>query len=119
MEVLLLTGIEGVVYAATALPHDIGYAYLDDAVASLLASVEDSPPAEVLWRVQYQQRSSSHQQSVNVAKGIVILPNLSIDLVLEDSILDVVKNAWCSITGEPEDDFMCFEARGGAEEDDD
>lgn len=114
----LLTEITGVVYAATALPTGSGYARLDEAVATLLEGIDVTPPAEVLWKMQYQQRSPTPHTPVDVRRGLIALPSLPTDLVLDDSVLDEVKKAWRSITGELDDAFMHFEERNGFGEDD-
>ena len=61
-------------------------------------------------------RSSSMHVDPNA--GVVVLPLVSEHLVLEDSVIDNVKTAWQTITGQREDLFMKFDAREGAEDED-
>ena len=111
-----LTPKPGILYASVTLPHETGYARLQQAIDSLLAGVNESPPPQVLWSMQYQQRVPSEPGAAVVKGGLIALPELSNDLVLDDSALTSVRQAWQRITSESEDMFMKFEERGGEED---
>jgi hypothetical protein len=104
-------------YASTALPHDTGFAHLDRAVMALLESVGEQPVPEVLWSLKYQQQSSTSPPNTVVQDGTILLPALSQNLALDDSVMDEVKSAWSKITGEYQEAFMQFDPREGIEDD--
>ena len=87
-------------------------------MTALLESVGGHPASEVLWSLKYQQRSSKSQQSTVVQDGTILLPALSQNLALDDSVMDEVKSAWSKITGEPQEVFMQFDAREVFDDDD-
>ncbi len=111
----MLTSLKGVAYASVALPSDTGYPRLERAISDLLLSAEDAQP-ELLWTLRYQQRTNLSTQALRESGGLINLPALRDDLVLDDSVLDGVRQAWQSITSEEQSVFMKFEAREGGEE---
>ena len=104
-------------YVSTALPHDTGFAHLDRAVISLLESVGEQPVPEILWSLKYRQQSSTAPPSTVVQDGTILLPALSQNLALDDSVMDEVKLAWSKITGENQEAFVQFDPREGLEDD--
>ena len=80
-------------------------------------SVGEQPAPAVLWSMRYQQQSPGLEQvAVSERDSIITLPPLSQDLVLENKVIDDVKKAWQSITGNSNDQFLQFEAREGNED---
>lgn len=116
---LSLTAYEGVIYASTATAKDTGFARLEEAVNTLLDGADVTPSVEVLWKMQYQQRTPTFPKSANPAGGVISLPEMSSGLVLSDSVLDEVRRAWRNIMAESDDQFMKFEERGGTGDEDD
>lgn len=108
----------GILYAAVALPHEQGFARLEQGVTALLRSTGDDPAPTVLWNMLYEQKSEVASGPL-IEHGIVTLPSLSSSLALEDDVLDSVRNAWQEITGADWEAFMRFEAREGIGEDED
>lgn len=90
---------------------------MEQAIRTLLAGIHEQSSPQVLWRMQYQLRAPSQPAAVEVKGGLIGLPELSNDLVLDDSTLDSVRHAWRTITNGDEDMFMKFERRD-AEQDD-
>ena len=73
----------------------------------------------MLWNMRYQQNWPGSSKDVTVAAdGVVTMPPLPQDLVLEDTALENVKAAWKKIVDENEETFMQFDAREGMEDDD-
>lgn len=106
----------GVLYASVALPHDSGFQRLQQAVDTVMNCVGERPAPSVLWRMQYQQNSSTRQAFNDNVGSTFTLPDLGSDLALEDNVLDGVKTVWQKITGEDEEVLMKFDAREGADE---
>ncbi|TKA63835.1 hypothetical protein B0A55_10840 [Friedmanniomyces simplex] len=91
---------------------------LDTAVNSLLESVGELPTPEVLWQMQYRHQIRPEQHmATDKLDNIVTMPSLSTDIVLEDELLDNVKQVWQKITGESPETFLKFEAREGVDDD--
>lgn len=109
----------GVLYASVPLPHEEGYTRLEVAVLSLLHSIGEHDPPQVLWNMRYQTRSpKSAETAVKEDERTIVLPPLSSNLVVGDDVLENVKSAYEGITardsdGEP---FMTF-ARRSADDD--
>ncbi|KAK5125866.1 hypothetical protein LTR08_005189 [Meristemomyces frigidus] len=107
-----------VLYASTL--GSCGFETLNNAVMSLLQTLhtDGEIQPEMLWSMQYVQRMHTSSPHASGTKGrderVVVLPPLSTDVVLGDSVLEDVKNAWMRITGEEAEGFMKFEAREGA-----
>lgn len=92
---------------------------IEEAITALLESIGEQPEPKVLWSLNYQQRSpKSTQSAVMNGDGVVVLPALSQDLALDDSIMDEIKSAWSKITDGSNEDFMKFQAREGLEDED-
>jgi len=106
----------GVIHASTAESHEPGYERLEHAVSALLDSIEEEPKPEVLWRLHYQRRGSP-ANGVSVDGGQISIPGFSSELVLDDAVLDHVKQAWRTITGEDDNEFMKFNAREAIDND--
>lgn len=104
----------GVLYASIALPVEQGIPRLTTAVEDLLRGLDGSS-GRVLWSLKYHQSniSLSGEPSANT----IVLPNVPVELGLQDSVLDDVRSAWQQITGDT-GGFMIFEAREGMEDDD-
>lgn len=115
--------ILGVVYASVAMPASRGYETLDEAVNLLLHSISEGSPPRELWRLRYQQTTSSKEGSAAPAEDgnsslsrpnrqTIVFPTPSADPVFDDSILPVVKQVWCEILGSEAKDFLDFPERG-------
>jgi hypothetical protein len=86
-----------------------------DAIDKLLAS-NAGPDAKVLWSLRYTQlgRAVEGDTPANVVSGnLVRFPPPSLDLAFDDSVIDLVKDAWIRIMGDESspDQFMKFEDR--------
>ena len=114
-----LTSASGIIYASIALPQEQGFARLEQAIIGLLDSVGEQPVPRVLWNLRYVQRGPvSGQGPSEPDDGVIILSPLSMDLAFDDFVLEEVKKAWQTVTGEPEESFLKFEAREGMESED-
>ena len=88
-------------------------------MSALLETVGEQPVPQVLWSMQYHQRTSTSSQiQVGNTGGVIVLPSLSQDLALDDNVLEYVQRAWQRITGEDQETFLKLEAREGMEDDD-
>ncbi|KAI9817530.1 MAG: Rab proteins geranylgeranyltransferase component A [Pycnora praestabilis] len=121
---------QGVLYASTnANTHD-GHAQLNEAVACLLESIEQTPIPKVIWSLHYTQTSSSSISSAfnrttpsstspppaeDSYPNVLRFPSPSLDLAFDDAILQEVKDVWEKIVADDEDkgEFMVFEDREG------
>jgi hypothetical protein len=103
---------------------------LEQAVETLLSCLKMEPIPTILWSLRYEQHYPSMQPPQSSApshpwpldKRILVLPSTSLDLVLDDSVLDKVKGVWQTIIGDEAGEFMKFddrEATGTDDEDDD
>lgn len=75
----------------------------------------------MLWTLRYQQGSepsTSSTSSTEDSEYILYFPDTPLDLCFDDSILDNVNKAWKKITGDSPDEFMQFEDRNVAAEED-
>ncbi|OQO02341.1 hypothetical protein B0A48_11895 [Cryoendolithus antarcticus] len=104
-----------VLYASVALPFEEGQARLSAAVAALLASVDSEIVPAPLWTMRYHQHDLKESAKASPPHCIV-LPPLSLDNALADSVLEDVKQAWRQITGEEDASFLRFEVREGMED---
>ena len=94
--------------------HDL----LEAAVQCFLNSTEEATQPEVLWSLPYIQRVQvPSSAATSGCRNVLELALLGSDLVLDDAVLEEVKQAWRNITGDDEDMFMKFEAREGSGED--
>ncbi|KAI1276456.1 rab protein geranylgeranyltransferase component A [Xylaria sp. FL0933] len=93
---------------------------LDQALTALLQAV--STTADVLYKLYYEQASSSHQPLVTSQGSATVFefPSPSLSLAFDDEGLDAVQEAWKLIMKDQSDDtFMQFEDREGMGDDDD
>nr|OQO18239.1 hypothetical protein B0A51_13573 [Rachicladosporium sp. CCFEE 5018] len=104
-----------VLYASVALPFEEGQARLSTAVATLLASIGGEMVPAPLWTMQYHQHDLGETAKASHPHCIV-LPPLSIDNALADSLLEDVKQAWRQIMTEDEANFLRFDVREGMED---
>ena len=129
--------IQGIVYASTSLPNPTGSTLLTSAIQKFLATVQEEIAHKILWSLHYSQRHASSSVATNpnlshINSGIdsdqtnpsmkedhiIQLPDLAPGLVLEDSALKIVQEAWEKIVGnETGEGFMVFEDREGLGED--
>lgn len=121
----------GIIYANTSIPSHAALPYTGDALLSkaiqkFLATIPEDPQPEVLWSLKYtKQYTFPNLIDFKVGKPppgsssqIILLPDLSPNLAVEDSLLDNVKKAWEKIVGEEKGDgFMVFEDREGLSDD--
>ncbi|KAL1311245.1 hypothetical protein AAFC00_001434 [Neodothiora populina] len=107
-----------ILYASIALTGDKAFELLQKAIKKLIAT--QGSDVKVLWTLQYQQSSNFHSPNVaDEANGNILrFPNAPLDLAFNDSVLDNVKQTWLRIVGGNGDEFMKFEDREAAAEDD-
>jgi len=117
---LTLRTFEGILYASTV--HPGGFDILDTAISSFLRSVTEQPPPDVLWKMQFVHCVTGPSGSAHGEGGdesnVVILPPLSTDVVLGDSVMENVKIVWRKIVGEDDEMFMNFGLRETLDVDD-
>jgi hypothetical protein len=112
-----------VIYAQTACGSDNAFDVLERAVDLTLQLGTSGPQPSVLWKLQYQQKTPtelSYQgvETPGIGRDTIVLPEASVDLAFDDSILKVVRDAWQKLEGVSEG-FMQFEDREiGAYDDD-
>jgi len=117
---------QSVLYATVGLPGESGVRLLEKAVESLLSCLKMQPRPTILWSLRYEQHYPSIQPPQNSAlphlwpldKRILVLPPTSLDLVLDDSVLDQIKGVWQTIMGDEAGEFMKFDDREGVGADD-
>lgn len=108
--------VTAVLYTSVALTGDDAVSILDKAVNALLAT--QGSDIKVLWSLKYQQGAKSASTNADDNANIIRFPDTPLDLAFEDTILDNVKQVWKTITGGHEDEFMKFEDREAAAEED-
>ncbi|KAL3493547.1 GDP dissociation inhibitor [Aspergillus germanicus] len=106
---------QSVLYGSVNLPGQQGQSLIADAIDKLLAS-NAGPDARVLWSLRYTQlgRAVEGDTPANIVSGnLVRFPPPSLDLAFDDSVIDLVKDAWIRIMGDESspDHFMKFEDR--------
>ncbi|KAH8730613.1 hypothetical protein GQ44DRAFT_700584 [Phaeosphaeriaceae sp. PMI808] len=104
---------QSVLYASTLLKGNPGFELLSRAIDTLLATVDVSPQAEVLWRAQYHQQPSSGTEPLPIDPSgrILRFPPLSMDLAFDDEIFGRVKDVWEKIVGDDAGEFLVFQDR--------
>ncbi|KAI1437022.1 GDP dissociation inhibitor [Xylaria sp. CBS 124048] len=96
---------------------------LDAALAALLQTVTTTPSAECLYKLYYEQTTSSRQPLVTSRGSATVLefPSPSLGLAFDDASLDAVEEAWKLIM-KPDDTsdnaYMMFAAREDMGDDD-
>lgn len=94
---------------------------IENAIHKLLQSTAD-PDATVLWSLRYTQlgQISAHADAqppslTRLANDTVCFPPPNLDLAFDDSLIDVVKEAWRLVMGHEAKDseFMEFGDREG------
>ncbi|RJE18284.1 hypothetical protein PHISCL_09379 [Aspergillus sclerotialis] len=116
---------QSVIYGSTGLPGPQGQGLIESAVNELLKVVAN-PTAKVLWSLRYTQLGRDDDivnatQAVEPnTRNIISFPPPSLDLAVDDATIDLVRAAWKAIMGEEavDDEFMDFEDREGAYDDD-
>ncbi|PWY90534.1 rab geranylgeranyl transferase escort protein [Aspergillus sclerotioniger CBS 115572] len=109
---------QSVIYSNVSIPGPEGQSMIESAVQKLFQSAAD-PNVKVLWSLRYTQlgRDGSHVAGITrPSKNVICLPPASLDLAFDDSLIDMVKNAWELVMGDEAADheFMRFEDREGA-----
>ena len=61
--------------------------------------------------------TASQHHGPGIDDHILLMPDLTSDLALEDSVLNNVKAAWQRVTGQ-EESFLVFDERGQGDNDD-
>jgi hypothetical protein len=84
-------------------------------VNALLSSVDVSPPANVLWSTQYQQRPTSGTANDHILR----FSPPPADIAFDDAIFDRVKVVWERIMGDAAGEFLVFQDREAYDDDDD
>ncbi|KAH8431626.1 putative Rab geranylgeranyl transferase escort protein [Aspergillus melleus] len=115
---------QSVLYGSIASPGAEGQALIEQAIHKLLESTAD-PDAAVVWSLRYTQLGHASTQAGAPAPSLTRLSNdtfcfppPNLDLAFDDSLIDVVKDAWRLVMGAQanESEFMEFEDREGAYE---
>lgn len=103
-----------------------GATLLSNAVQKFLATIPEDPQPGVLWSLEYTKQytvpvlpaSSAGKSPHGSSSQLIFLPDLSPNLIVDDSLLDNIKDAWERIVGEEKGDgFMVFEDREGFSDD--
>lgn len=111
---------QSVIYASIAQSLDKSSAVLETAVSQLLASTGEEPRPHILWALTYEQHVAAPTAQITRDTSN---PNLlrfqgpALDTVYDEEILHSVKEAWETITGQNDDDFMKFDDRNNVEND--
>lgn len=104
------------------LPNRDGQALIESAIRQLLALGDGN--GEILWALRYIQLGHLGGEVVSepklhgISKQVISLPSASLELALDDSMIDDVRSVWKTVMDHDvdEDDFLKFEAREGADE---
>ncbi|KAF4549854.1 GDP dissociation inhibitor-like protein [Elsinoe fawcettii] len=108
-----------VVYGFTSESLQNGSAHLEAALSRLLESTPEDPRPQVLWSLKHEVRSPAEGAEVaSDAKETAMYRFVeSADgPVFDDQVIESVKQAWQSISGETEDAFMRFVDRNAGED---
>lgn len=112
-------------YSSVSADSTSGPRILDAAVDTLLTSLNEEQIPRVLWRMHYEQISDAvaSTDAANIDQPLVdgthVFPLPSLDLALDDSVLDEVKQVWDRVGGPDTDEFLKFPAREGLEDEQD
>lgn len=108
----MLTATSGVLYASSFERSDSGFSRLNDAIQTLLQSLqEEPPPPRVLWDMQYERRHATSNVTRTADDRVIALKPMPADLTFNDSVLRDVQDVWQQITGADPESFLKFEAR--------
>ena len=92
---------------------------LNEAIQLVLQSAAaQAEMPEVLWNLSYRHTVADQTSADSQGGSVTALRPLSLDLAFEDAVLDEVRSAWLKISKDDPEKFMRFEAREGADEDD-
>ena len=111
----------GVLYGNVSIPGAEGQSLIENAIKKLLKSAAD-PSAKVLWSLRYTQLGRTSTKAgeppslTRLSNNAFCFPPGNLDLAFDDSLIDVVKEAWRLVMGDEakESEFMEFEDREGA-----
>ncbi|KAF2263420.1 rab geranylgeranyl transferase escort protein-like protein [Lojkania enalia] len=110
---------QSILYASTSLSGETGFQLLNKAVQALLSSIDVTPLPAILWSMQYGQRpGSSNALPEGADERLLGFSPSSLDLTVDDSILDQVKEVWQKIVGDNGGEFLTFEDREANLDDD-
>ncbi|KAI9368871.1 GDP dissociation inhibitor [Aspergillus egyptiacus] len=107
---------QSVLYGSVSVPDQQGQSLIDTAIEKLLKS-NAAPDAKILWSLRYTQlgrAADCDTRAANAVSGNVVrFPPPSLDLSFDDSVIDLVKDAWTMIMGDEANpgDFMAFADR--------
>ncbi|KAL4924746.1 putative Rab geranylgeranyl transferase escort protein [Aspergillus undulatus] len=109
---------QSILYSSVSIPGQQGQSLIEGAIEKLLQS-RAGPNAKVLWSLRYTQlgravAAGGETLPANLVSGRVIrFPPPSLDLAFDDSIIDLVKDAWTMVMGDEasKEIFMKFEDR--------
>ncbi|SMR51177.1 unnamed protein product [Zymoseptoria tritici ST99CH_3D1] len=103
---------QSVLYASSFERSDSGFSRLNDAIQTLLQSLqEEPPPPRVLWDMQYERRHATSNVTRTADDRVIALKPMPADLTFNDSVLRDVQDVWQQITGADPESFLKFEAR--------
>lgn len=96
-----------------------GFQLLGQATSVLLSAIIDAPSPTILWSLQYQQGTNFAvgPSSSGVNGRVLDFAPVFLDLAVDDTILDCVKDAWQKISGDNSADFLVFEDKASVDED--
>ncbi|KAL2820000.1 GDP dissociation inhibitor [Aspergillus granulosus] len=107
---------QSILYGSVSITGQQGQSLIADAIDKLLKS-NAGPDARVLWSLRYTQLGravgSDASPANDVSGNLIRFPPQSLDLAFDDSVIDLVKDAWTIIMGDgaSPDHFMKFEDR--------
>lgn len=115
----------GVVYGSVSYSGFGGYGLLEAAIDKLLESAAGHD-ARVLWSMRYTQIGragvmidpAQALRASSPSNNVICFPPPSLDHTFDDSLLDMVKEAWKAVMGEEavDKEFMDFEDREAHDE---
>ncbi|KAH6630459.1 GDP dissociation inhibitor-domain-containing protein [Chaetomium sp. MPI-SDFR-AT-0129] len=109
---------QSVVYLTT-LTNPNAREILNNALAGFISATSDAEPSPVLYRLQYEQLAGSDKS--HIEGSVFNFPAPSSPLSFDDATLESVREAWAMVMGDDvgEAEYMVFEDREGAAEEDD
>ncbi|KAI9663264.1 MAG: Rab proteins geranylgeranyltransferase component A [Bathelium mastoideum] len=121
VHVIIHSSDTAILYASTAAVGDDAFALLETAVHHVLKSVGEHAVPRLLWSMRYEQSAGHENATIGGVEGLEVAANsrilrfnpTSLDLALDDSLLERVKSVWQEIMGPEASGFMEFEDRLG------
>ncbi|KAL2871560.1 putative Rab geranylgeranyl transferase escort protein [Aspergillus lucknowensis] len=114
---------QSVLYGSVNLPGQQGQSLIECAIDKLLQS-SAGPDVNILWSLRYTQLGRAVRGDTSpandVSGNLIRFPPPSLDLAFDDSVIDLVKDAWTIIMGDDAspDNFMKFDDRESYDDED-